>query len=183
MALARTLLLIGPPGVGKTTIMRKVAQQLADLRLGGFLTEEIRRHGQRVGFRLETFAGRSGTLAHIGLPARQRVGKYGVYVAFLDEIAQTVLAPGRRLDVYLIDEIGRMECLSRRFVEAITALLEMPRPLVATVAARGPGMIDEVKRRPDVELWHVTRQNRDTLPAHVVSWVFQRRRPRTAVRG
>jgi nucleoside-triphosphatase THEP1 len=34
----------------------------------------------------------------------------------------------------VIDEIGRMELSSRRFVAAIERLLDDPRPLVATIA-------------------------------------------------
>jgi nucleoside-triphosphatase THEP1 len=38
-----------------------------------------------------------------------------------------------------------------------------PKPLIATVAAKGGGMIAAVKRRTDVELVHVTERNRDRL--------------------
>ncbi|MBI2218916.1 MAG: hypothetical protein HYU51_16645 [Candidatus Rokubacteria bacterium] len=48
-----------------------------------------------------------------------------------------------------VDEIGKMECLSRAFVEAVRALLDTAMPVVATVAARGGGFIEEVKRRRD----------------------------------
>lgn len=51
---------------------------------------------------------------------------------------------------------------------AIRALFDSRRPLVATVAARGTGFIEEAKRRRDVEVWTVTRENRDALPARVV---------------
>jgi nucleoside-triphosphatase THEP1 len=36
------ILLTGPPGCGKTTVVRHVADQLTDLRLAGFYTREIR---------------------------------------------------------------------------------------------------------------------------------------------
>ena len=79
-------------------------------------------------------------------------------------------APGRSA-VYLIDEIGKMECMSEAFVDAVRRLLENRRPLVATVAQRGGEFIDEVKRRRDVELWPVTPTTRDTLPDRIVAWV------------
>ena len=44
------LLLTGAPGCGKTTVLERVAEHLGDLRLAGFLTLELREHGQRVGF-------------------------------------------------------------------------------------------------------------------------------------
>ena len=50
MAQRPNLLLTGVPGVGKTTVIRTVAQPLAGKRLSGFLTEEIREEGWRLGF-------------------------------------------------------------------------------------------------------------------------------------
>jgi nucleoside-triphosphatase len=76
--------------------------------------------------------------------------------------------------VYLVDEIGKMECLSPRFVAAVQALLDSPRLLVATIAARGGAFIEATRKRPDVELWTVTRQNRDGLPDKVLTWLRER---------
>jgi nucleoside-triphosphatase len=45
MALERSItnfLLSGPPGCGKTTVLRRLAERLGDLRLAGFYTQEIR---------------------------------------------------------------------------------------------------------------------------------------------
>ena len=53
------ILITGTPGVGKTTLVRKVVEKLA-VRLGGFYTEEIREQGIRVGFRLRTMEGKEG---------------------------------------------------------------------------------------------------------------------------
>ncbi len=48
----RTLLITGPPGVGKTTVIRSLAERLKDRRLGGFYTAELREGRERRGFRL-----------------------------------------------------------------------------------------------------------------------------------
>lgn len=161
------LLLTGAPGVGKTTLVQRVAAALAGERLGGFTTDEIRQAGKRCGFRLDTFDGRSAVLAHVGLRSPRRVGRYAVDLAALEGLLEA-LAPEPAVHAYLVDEIGRMECLSARFVAAIRALFDSRRPLVATIAARGTGFIEEAKRRRDVEVWTVTRENRDALPARVV---------------
>ena len=45
------LLLTGPPRCGKTTLVERVVDALEGrLRLAGFLTREVRRGGERVGF-------------------------------------------------------------------------------------------------------------------------------------
>jgi len=48
----------------------------------------------------------------VGLRSPHRVGRYGVDLDALDGVAVPALAPEERA-VYLIGEIGKMECLSR----------------------------------------------------------------------
>jgi nucleoside-triphosphatase len=165
--LARHLLLTGVPGVGKTTVLRKVAERLAGVELGGFLTDEIRIEGKRVGFAIETFDGDSATLAHVDIHSRYRVGRYRVDVEALDRIVERTLCADKRDVVYLVDEIGKMECFSRAFIDAVSRLLDSHGVIVATIAGKGGGFIEQVKGRPDVELWEVTQANRDDLPLRI----------------
>jgi nucleoside-triphosphatase len=164
------LLLTGRPGIGKTTVLRSAARSLAGFRLLGFYTEEIRAGSARRGFRLITFEGDEAVIAHIDLPP-PRVSKYGVDVAAIDRFATRLRDVRDPSAIYLVDEIGKMECMSALFVEAIKRLLESGRPLVATVAQRGGGFIDDVKRLPDAELWQVTHASRQLLPSRIVAWV------------
>lgn len=163
------LLLTGALGIGKTTVIRGAVASLSGRRLGGFYTEEMRGGGGRLGFRLVTFDGRSAVIAHVDQRSGPRVGKYGVDVAAIDLFARSVLTT--RADVYVVDEIGKMECLSDAFVETMRRLLDSGEPVVATIGQRGSGFIAEVKRREDIELWHVTRANRDGMPDEVLRWL------------
>ncbi len=166
------LLLTGTPGVGKTTVLRQVAAGLAGWRLAGFYTEEIRtRDGARAGFRIAGFDGRSGVMAREGFPGPHRVGKYGVDVAVIDDLAPAFLALASSMDIYLVDEIGKMECLSEKFVAAMRKVLDSGKLVIATVALHGEGFIAEVKQRRDAQIWQVTRQNRDGLPGPILAWV------------
>jgi nucleoside-triphosphatase len=174
MAHGHALLLAGAPGSGKTTLIRRVAQALRGRRMRGFTTQEIREGGERRGFRLETLDGRGGVLAHVSIASPHRVGRYGVDVAALDAVVAAALVLDPTTEAYLVDEIGRMECLSSSFVAALRALFDSDRPLVATIAARGAGLIEEAKRRKDVELWSVTRGSRDGLAAAVLAWLRER---------
>jgi len=127
----------------------------------------MRRAGEREGDRLRTIDGEERVIASERIPSGPRVGRYGVDVAAIDAVAVRVLAPDPEVRLYLVDEIGRMECLSASFVAAVRTLLASRTPVVATVALSGGGLIEEVKRRPGVRLWHVTRTNRDALPAEI----------------
>ena len=159
----------GSPGVGKTTVMRRVAEGLRGRRVAGFYTKEIREHGIRRGFRLTTFDGQEKIMAHVDFAKTFRVGRYGVDLAAIEAAAQASLVPSEAIEVYLVDEIGKMECLSPRFVAAMQALLDGDTAVVATVAEKGVGFIAEVKKRTDVELWRVVPANRDSLPARVIA--------------
>jgi nucleoside-triphosphatase len=161
------------PGIGKTTVMRRVADELGADGIRGFYTEEIREEGERLGFRLVGFEGTAHVIAHVDFTKRQRVGKYGVDVQALDN-AMPLLRPDSDARVYLVDEIGKMECLSERFVAAMRALIAGSTPIVATIGARGGGFIAEVKRGRECELWELTHANRDDMPARVLAWLAER---------
>jgi len=152
-------------------VIRAVATGMHDWRLGGFFTEEIRAGGQRQGFALVTLDGRRTTMAHVDHGPGPRVGKYGVNVAAVDGMARSALVLSDKIDLYLVDEIGKMECLSPAFVAGMRALLDAGLPFVATIGLRGGGFLDEVKRRAGVVLWEVTRANRDAMPPRVTAWI------------
>jgi nucleoside-triphosphatase len=160
-------LLTGPPGVGKTTALRRVCGALQGWPLRGFWTEEVRVGGARQGFRLVTFDDEQRTIADVRRPGPPRVGKYGVDVAAIDAVARRVLVPDPAVQLFVVDEIGKMECLSQGFVDAVRTLLAQTRPLLATVALRGEGLIEEVKRDPRARLMHLRRDNRDRLPEEI----------------
>lgn len=167
------LLLTGMPGVGKTTVIRRVAERLLDRKISGFFTQEIRAEGKRKGFQLVCFDGKERTFADVGYPSRYRVSKYGVDVAVLDGIAAEVLSPNQDVDFYLVDEIGKMECFSEKFIQAMQFLLASEKTVVATVALRGDGFIEQVKQLPNTVLWQLTRENRDHMPDKVLAWLHE----------
>jgi nucleoside-triphosphatase len=105
----KNLLLTGPPGCGKTTVVERLADCL-DLRLAGFYTAEVRQGGRRVGFEAVGWHGRRATLARLGMASSVRVGRYGVDpTALADIIGEELERPAAAVDVFLVDEIGKME--------------------------------------------------------------------------
>jgi NTPase len=121
------------------------------------------------------FDGTARVIAHADFPKVHRVGKYGVDVEAIDIAADRLALDAAQ--VYLIDEIGKMECLSDRFVSAMRALLAGSGPVVATVSLHGSGFIEEVKRGEGAVIWEVTRVNRDSLPERVSRWLEAPVRP------
>ena len=71
----------------------------------------------------------------------------------------------------IIDEIGKMECLSSTFRDLVESFLDAPAPFIRTIALKAGGFIDEVKHRKDVQLTEVTERNRDALLPEIAGLV------------
>jgi nucleoside-triphosphatase len=170
---AKNLLITGEPGIGKSTLFKKLIPELKTLKPAGFYTDEIRNNGTRVGFQLISVDGRRQNLAHVDMRSSLVVGKYRVSVPHLDDFLQRLDLVSCDSRLVLVDEIGKMECLSRKFREEVCELLEQDRMLIATVALDGGELIDTVKRRNDVILMEMNRRNREDMVGKVLRWVKQ----------
>jgi nucleoside-triphosphatase len=163
MGFAAKIMITGLPGCGKTTLFKKLAGELRRLQPVGFYTEEIRRGGVRTGFALRSFGGREGVLASVDFPGRHRVEKYGVDVTGFEAFLEGVRLDRPDAGLIMIDEIGKMECLSRKFQAMVKKRLDSDRMIIATIAQHGGGLIAEIKRREDVRIYALTPQNRDGM--------------------
>lgn len=161
------LLVEGRPGVGKTTLVERVVASLQRAGLGvcGFTTREMRIGGRRVGFEVDPIGGGAEVLAHVDLSGPPRVGRYGVDLTAFERAALPSLhEPG---DVVVIDELGKMELASTRFVDAVHDLLASDRPVLASVHAHQHPVTDRIKQHPDVEKVRLTVANRDRLAEQI----------------
>ena len=157
------LLLTGPPQCGKTTVVRRVTKNFPG-RAAGFFTREVRVAGRRVGFEIVTLDGQIAWLSHVDFPGPHRVGKYGVDLEGLHRLALPSLKPAPGIELIVVDEVGKMECLSSRFVAAMERLWGAHLPLLITVAAKGGGLISRLKCKEGARLITVTPNNRESLP-------------------
>jgi nucleoside-triphosphatase len=164
------LLLEGRPGIGKTTVARRLLHLLqeAGVPVGGFTTGELRTGGHRAGFLVEATSGGQGLLAHVDLPGPPRVGRYGVDLAALERVALPVLHTPAIGGVVVVDELGKMELASTAFCEAVLELLGRDVAMVATVQLARHRFTDALKRRPDIQVVRVTEATRDALPKRLM---------------
>jgi len=160
-ALPKNLLVTGPPGRGKTTLVRHVVQELGALPMAGFYTEEIREGRERAGFALVGLDGRRSVLSHVKVRGPHRVGQYGVDISGFESFLDGLRAGDPGLRLIIIDEIGKMECLSGRFRSFLGDRLGAPVPLLATIALRGTPPIERVKARADVRVITMGHEDRE----------------------
>ena len=164
----KNILITGTPGVGKTTLVRKIITDLRQFNPAGFYTGEIREGGIRKGFNLTAPDGRAGLLAHVDIKSPLRVGKYGVDTVGFERFLVSLDLSNPENRLVIIDEIGKMECFSEKFKTLVRTLLDSDRTVIATIALKGGGFITEVKSREDIVAHQLTFRNRDSLPVEII---------------
>lgn len=165
------LLLTGNPGSGKTTIIRDVLSRIG-LKAGGFYTEELRREGARQGFKISSLDGNSATLAHVNIKSPYKVGKYGVDLNSLEQVAVSAIRnAAENCDVVVIDEIGKMELFSDPFRQAVMEAIDSEKPILGTIMLKSHPWADRLKQHPNVELTLVDRANRQRVLDRVATWL------------
>lgn len=162
------LFITGRPGVGKTTLIKKLSQELSHLHPIGFYTSEIREGGIRKGFELISLDEKKGLLSHVHIKSPYRVGKYGVDVRGYERFLEAIPFLEPSTGLIIIDEIGRMECFSETFKTRVEEVLNSEKSIIATIALKGGGFIAQVKARKDVELLEITQKNRDALLSDIL---------------
>ena len=167
----KAYLLTGGPGVGKTTLIKQALDK-AQLRAGGFFTEEIRAKGIRQGFRIVTLGGQSAILAHVDIKSAYMVSKYGVDVEGLNRVGVTALKESiGECDLVVIDEIGKMELFSPSFREAVLDAINSQKRTLGTIMLSSHPWADEIKRHPSVATITVTRINHRQVLDQVLDWL------------
>nr|XP_009862484.1 cancer-related nucleoside-triphosphatase homolog [Ciona intestinalis] len=170
--------LTGPPGVGKTTLVRQLKDSLLSCcPIRGFYTEEIRQGGRRIGFDVVLVNGNRCPLARIeedrfpsSYKKRPKVGKYSVYT---DEFEQQVLSELKKAQtddvksIFVLDEIGKMELFSSKFKTEVMKVFESKGTVIlGTIPVKkGSGIlfVENIRRREDVKLFEVSFANRNRL--------------------
>jgi len=169
--MGQAFLLTGMPGTGKTSIIRQVITQ-TNCKAGGFYTQEIRSVGIREGFKIVTLDGKEAMLAHIAIESPFRVGKYGVDVSVLDTTGvEAVYNAIAGSDLIVIDEIGKMELFSSKFIQAVADALASPKKVLGTITLKPHPLADSIRQNRSIQVTELTRNNQKQVLANILAWL------------
>lgn len=169
--MGQAYLLTGMPGTGKTSIIRQAVLQ-SNCNAGGFYTQEIRNVGVREGFRIVTLDGTEAVLAHIGIDSPFRVGKYGVDADVLNDTGvESIYRAIEKNDIIVIDEIGKMELFSPRFIVAVGDALNSNKKVLGSITLKPHPLADTIKQNRNIRLAELTRNNQKQILAEILAWL------------
>lgn len=167
----KNILITGLPGIGKTTLIKQLLYNLEKYKPVGFYTEEIRHEGERKGFQLVSLGGDKSILAHVFIESQYHIGKYKVDINSFDSFLDSLDILHTKNNPIIIDEIGKMECLSTKFVKMIIEILDSKNIVIATIAHTDGGIKGKIKEREDVQLFKMSLENRDTLENEIIEFL------------
>ncbi|XP_041022374.1 cancer-related nucleoside-triphosphatase homolog [Juglans microcarpa x Juglans regia] len=178
----KSFLITGPPGVGKTTLIMKVFEALKtshpSLQIQGFYSSEVRRGSERVGFEVVTSDGRRGRLASTTISTLEslrwpNVGKYKVDIASFESLVLPELQVRVDTDLFIIDEVGKMEMYSSSFFPGVLKVLESNIPVLASVPIPKSGRdipgVARLKNHPGATVFTLSTSNRDAIKDQIYS--------------
>ena len=169
----KNILLTGEPGVGKTTVIQNILAELT-VAAGGFFTQEIKTGKTRKGFELITLDGNQAVLAHSSQKSTYKVGKYGVDLNVLNDVAVPSLKQAlASKELIIIDEIGKMECFSMEFRDMVTRCLDSDKPVLGSIQNFASPFINTITNRDDIVRITVTLDNRNQLVEKIIE-LFKR---------
>jgi len=162
------IFLTGTPGIGKSTILEQVNNSYKGKKFGIISRELKDKLGHRIGFEAVNFQGKRSTFAHINQIKSPFLigGKYFVDLNILDHfvVSQILRGVNHPQSLVFIDEIGRMQAFSKKFIYAVQKLVHSNSNILATIVSDPEPWSLQFKNDKHLILVQITKSNRTLLP-------------------
>ncbi|MCS7202126.1 MAG: NTPase [Dictyoglomus sp.] len=153
------IFITGQPGVGKTTLLKKIDRFCRDIGLTtfGFITEEVREGKNRIGFDfINLKTNERYNFASIYKITPYKFGKYYLNIDKFEEIIEQIFY--QEGDIFILDEIGRMEFYSEKFKKRILEYLERDKNIIASLHRDFVNIFKKYGK-----IYQLTYENRDLV--------------------
>jgi len=160
--------LTGEPGIGKSTAIKRFFD-LSGVSCDGFFTLWTSRTGDRT---LKMYAADSSVPEAEWKSVDIAVfnnGEFTIYGELFDSFGADVIKTAGRKRVIVMDEVGRMEKNSPRFIDSIFEKLDGNIPVVGVLKLMETKLFDDISNHPNTEIIPVTLDNRDDIPRYLIS--------------
>jgi len=162
------IFLRGKPGIGKTTVIINLINKLPKEFIKGFFTQEVRISNKRIGFDVIDLNANKAILARINISTPYKVGNYCVDIESFEKIAIPSLIPMKSTKLFIIDEIGKMECYSKVFLDNLIKLFDSDYSILATIPIYYLPIIEKINSVYKPEIIEVTISNRNYIVSKLV---------------
>ncbi|NLM51887.1 MAG: methyltransferase domain-containing protein [Firmicutes bacterium] len=161
--------------VGKSTLIQRVLSNLPLIKILGFKTSRFFQNKKLAGFYLEDFSRlcQDTPKAFIGRCVNDNywVSIPETFDILGVEILQNCLKG--KPDLIVMDELGFFENDAKLFQKHVFAVLASPIPVLGVLKKKRTPFLDQIRKRSDVKVFEVTRENRDRMYEQIYEEVLQ----------
>ncbi len=175
------ILITGPPRCGKTTLVSRISTELKKLNneIFGFITEEVKKGQKRIGFRAidinlknECWLSRK-----TNKKTQYMVGSYNVFIdefeQFLEKCFENFSIDNSN-NLIIIDEIGKMELFSHKFVSLISEMFKSKSSILATIGQKLRHPVkDMLLQMKNIKIYNLTRNNFDEIKSNLIQMLLE----------
>ncbi|KMT22259.1 nucleoside-triphosphatase [Clostridium cylindrosporum] len=160
------IFLTGEIQVGKTTLLNKILEKI-NLSIGGFQVDRtIEQKGSSYikEFFIISLINGQDSFKIATIKSVNDVCDVKVFTDSFETVANTIINESlNSRNLIVLDELGTMENEATYFQESVFSVLNSPKLTLGVIKKKPGKFIDKIRKRNDVMLIEVTKENRDYL--------------------